>query len=226
VSELLVLGPEIGVQGFGSSERRWAEALMESQKLNSEELEAVKSISDLISTYFDFYQDTDRQTFWIRKPNTLQQIRSLTGNVHNQSSGAADLHFKYFLTLLCGRTLPEARLKKAELEKYMTRACIPNADGIETLETLCRSLEAGTRHRRLIVTAGDDVHLGAAPEETQRDDVICVLTGCNVPVILRRTTEPDAYQFIGECYFHGFMDGEALALRDEGKLISRTLRLR
>jgi hypothetical protein len=226
VSDLLALGLEQDVQGFGSSEKLWAKALMESQKLIPEEFEAIKSISDLVSTYFDFYHDLDRETFWTRKPNILQQIRSLTGKAYHQSSEAASLHFQYLMTLLCGRTPPEARCNRAELEEHMTRACIPNAAGIKTLENLCQSLVAGTRHRRLIITARDGIQLGAAPEETQKDDVVCVLTGCNVPVILRRTTEPDAYQFIGECYFHDFMDGEALALRDEGKLIARTFSLR
>jgi hypothetical protein len=50
------------------------------------------------------------------------------------------------------------------------------------------------------------------------DDVICILDGCSVPVVLRpcsrdmgtRTDERGSfYQFVGECYVHGMMDGEA-----------------
>jgi hypothetical protein len=47
----------------------------------------------------------------------------------------------------------------------------------------------------------------------QQGDLVCVLFGCSVPVVLRRLDEDNSYTFIGECYLHGFMDGEAIAMQ-------------
>lgn len=68
--------------------------------------------------------------------------------------------------------------------------------------------------RRLIVTAYGV--LGLAPEKSKKRDLICILYGCSVPVALRRMVDPvtheEYFTFIGECYVHGIMDGEAFAL--------------
>ena len=68
--------------------------------------------------------------------------------------------------------------------------------------------------RRLIITEHD--LLGLAPEMSKKRDFICILYGCSVPVVLRRMVDPvtdeEFFTFIGECYVHGIMDGEAFAL--------------
>jgi hypothetical protein len=45
--------------------------------------------------------------------------------------------------------------------------------------------------------------------------MICILFGCSVPVVLRRFNEAGKFyhKFIGECYAHGMMDGEAIVGR-------------
>jgi len=52
---------------------------------------------------------------------------------------------------------------------------------------------------------------GLGSKWVHRGDIICILFGCSVPVILREVDEPDNYhhEFIGECYAHGVMEGEA-----------------
>lgn len=54
--------------------------------------------------------------------------------------------------------------------------------------------------------------LGLAPKAAKQGDIICILFGCSVPVLLRKRGEEheDGYIFIGECYLHGVMDGEAV----------------
>ena len=68
--------------------------------------------------------------------------------------------------------------------------------------------------RRLIITQHEA--LGLAPEESKKRDLICILYHCSVPVVLRKIVDPasneEYYIFIGECYVHGIMDGEALKL--------------
>ena len=45
-----------------------------------------------------------------------------------------------------------------------------------------------------------------------RSEILCVLFGCSVPVVLRKTLD-QAYTFVGETYLHGFMDAEAIAFQ-------------
>lgn len=55
-------------------------------------------------------------------------------------------------------------------------------------------------------------YLGLGPEEAQPADLLVVLPGADVPFVLR-SADGDEHSVIGECYLHGFMDGEAV----EGK---------
>ncbi|KAF2822828.1 HET-domain-containing protein [Ophiobolus disseminans] len=61
---------------------------------------------------------------------------------------------------------------------------------------------------------GHDPLVGFAPPKTEQGDIIAILYGCSVPVILRPTyngdDDVDEYQFVGEAYIYGKMDGEAL----------------
>ena len=73
--------------------------------------------------------------------------------------------------------------------------------------------------RRLITTERE--LLGLAPQETKKRDLICILYGCSVPVVLRARTDDktgkEYFQFIGECYVHGLMDGEAFDIQKDEK---------
>ncbi|KAL2818307.1 heterokaryon incompatibility protein-domain-containing protein [Aspergillus granulosus] len=51
---------------------------------------------------------------------------------------------------------------------------------------------------------------GLCPRGTNKNDLICILFGCSVPVILRYNKERHRYSVIGEAYVHGKMDGEAM----------------
>lgn len=61
---------------------------------------------------------------------------------------------------------------------------------------------------------GHDPLVGFAPPKTEQGDIIAILYGCSVPVILRPTYNGsdniDEFQFVGEAYIYGKMDGEAL----------------
>ena len=73
--------------------------------------------------------------------------------------------------------------------------------------------------RRLITTERE--LLGLAPQETKKRDLICILYGCSVPVVLRMRSDDktgkEYFQFIGECYVHGLMDGEAFDIQKDEK---------
>ncbi|KAH8600092.1 heterokaryon incompatibility protein-domain-containing protein [Bisporella sp. PMI_857] len=59
---------------------------------------------------------------------------------------------------------------------------------------------------------------GLAPSQARHGDIVCILSGCSVPVVLRKyqyrpisgsVLRAPEYEFVGECYVHGLMDGEA-----------------
>ena len=61
-------------------------------------------------------------------------------------------------------------------------------------------------HERLCST--QQGYLGLFPKSAQSTDVVCVLLGGSVAYVLR--TAGDHFLLVGECYIHGFMNGEAL----------------
>ncbi|OCK93362.1 uncharacterized protein K441DRAFT_723434 [Cenococcum geophilum 1.58] len=68
-------------------------------------------------------------------------------------------------------------------------------------------------NRRLIRSKGLRA-LGLVPDSTEDKDLIFIIHGCSVPVVLRKkvTRGIQHYEFIGECYLHGMMDGQATNL--------------
>jgi hypothetical protein len=59
---------------------------------------------------------------------------------------------------------------------------------------------------------------GLGPPSAKAGDIICILFGCSVPCILRERRHEAGgsyFEFIGEAYIYGKMDGEAMALTDE-----------
>lgn len=69
--------------------------------------------------------------------------------------------------------------------------------------------------RRLIHTR--NCYIGLAHGASAVDDEICVLYGGSLCYVLRPLPGGREHRFIGECYLHGFMDGEGLDLLKQGK---------
>lgn len=60
--------------------------------------------------------------------------------------------------------------------------------------------------------------LALLPGTAEKNDVICILYGCSVPVVLRETGEQTTtgegmWELIGECYMYEMMAGDALIQR-------------
>jgi hypothetical protein len=80
------------------------------------------------------------------------------------------------------------------------------------LQTTCLGRELfGTR----------DGYIGLGDITLQGGDLVCVLFGGKMPFVLRQVE--GGYRFIGECYVHGIMLGEAL---EEGRRRSQCFDLR
>jgi Heterokaryon incompatibility protein (HET) len=67
-------------------------------------------------------------------------------------------------------------------------------------------------NRQFVRTSGQTGRefIGLTPPKSQTHDIICILFGCSVPVVLRPIPNTKEFLFIGECYVHGAMDGEAV----------------
>lgn len=52
--------------------------------------------------------------------------------------------------------------------------------------------------------------MGAGPPQLAKGDIICVLYGGPTPYALRPTSIPGEYTYLGDCYVHGMMHGEAV----------------
>jgi hypothetical protein len=87
-------------------------------------------------------------------------------------------------------------------------------DTPEPMKKFMERVKAVVWRRQFFITQGKErrkkEYFGLAPPETRERDVICILFGCSVPVVLRKVGRTDRYTFVGECYVHGMMDGEAL----------------
>ncbi len=60
---------------------------------------------------------------------------------------------------------------------------------------------------------GQKGYIGIGPLATKAGDVICVVPGSNLPLMLRPSASaprPNTFKFLGFCYVHGIMDGEAV----------------
>ena len=66
----------------------------------------------------------------------------------------------------------------------------------------------------------DNIWQGLAPVNTRKGDIVCILPGCNAPVILReiQTAAGKSYELIGEAYVESLSHGEVEALCAKGGL--------
>ena len=71
----------------------------------------------------------------------------------------------------------------------------------------------------------DQRYVVLGPRSCELGDLVCILYGCSVPVILRQIGDGEQYIFMGECYVHGMMDGEAIMLKDQQDMPIKHFRL-
>jgi hypothetical protein len=69
-----------------------------------------------------------------------------------------------------------------------------------------------TLHKRLFID--NDGCIGLAPRTARKGDLLAIFLGAQVPFVIR--DRGDSFQLVGECYYHGFMDGELMRPFEEG----------
>ncbi|KAK6206173.1 hypothetical protein QIS74_13592 [Colletotrichum tabaci] len=70
---------------------------------------------------------------------------------------------------------------------------------------------------RLMVSC--DGHVGLVPQRAMKGDFLCVLFGCSIPIVLRKSEDRDSFNVIGECFVDGYMEG---AGAEPGSALERT----
>lgn len=74
------------------------------------------------------------------------------------------------------------------------------------IEELMFGFGLATTNRRFCISKKG--HHGLVPLDTRQSDILCILTGCSTPMVLRPVE--DYYVVIGEAYVQGFRAGDAL----------------
>jgi hypothetical protein len=62
-------------------------------------------------------------------------------------------------------------------------------------------------------------YIGLAPDNVRAGDTLAVFRGGNTPYIIRQKDGGSSYEFIGETYTYGLMDGEAFEIGDAGECV-------
>jgi hypothetical protein len=109
----------------------------------------------------------------------------------------------------CALALPKA---SAEGD-LSTSKLLANKTQPATVIEFLKRVQAVVWSRRFFRCTGETEMVGFGPRTTMEGDIVCILFGCSVPVILRVVREDghETHQLIGECYVHGYMEGEAFA---------------
>ncbi|KAJ4354369.1 uncharacterized protein N0V89_006104 [Didymosphaeria variabile] len=112
----------------------------------------------------------------------------------------ADLHIKY------RRSTPRLR---RELYGELAHATDESGGFEASWELPASRLDILYRHngRRPFITRGG--YLGLGPKDMRKGDIVVVVSGAEVPLILREVPE-GGYKLVGEAYVDGVMDGEVL----------------
>lgn len=119
---------------------------------------------------------------------------------------------------LCGSTLEEiAKERQLSIPEQ-----IPNSD--DALEHFKTAFTNAVGYRKLAPTERGS--LGLVPLEAKPGDVVVILADCSAPVLLRWREIEEDYEFIGTCYVHGIMQGEAMTGLDAEERISEEFYIR
>ncbi|KAL7902402.1 heterokaryon incompatibility domain-containing protein [Trichoderma sp. SZMC 28014] len=110
----------------------------------------------------------------------------------------------------------------AHAAAYLTRT----VDSAAISPELCRLAEKGdaqkwsraatgaSTNRRFARTTKGYYVMG--PQAMEKGDIVCVLLGGKMPFCLRPCVDSQSYFLVGECYIHGFMNGESVDMLEGG----------
>ena len=129
---------------------------------------------------------------------------------------------KLWRTLICNRTREES-LPPPEWTSQCYKCIV--AGSVEALTKLSpeefaymrlylAAMIKSTRGRRFCISSKES-HFLLAPMWARAGDLLCILLGCDFPVMLRQ--EDEHYYFVGEAYIHDVMNGQAMEGLESGR---------
>ena len=114
---------------------------------------------------------------------------------------------KYFPPHLALPTYQDAHAYFTGLYEWSLQESTEPLELCSLAPAVIRNINGMAKGRLLITTT--DGRLGLAPEGTEAGDRVCVVLGCNSPLILRPKDSLN-HEVVGECCMDGIMAGEAL----------------
>jgi len=149
------------------------------------------------------------------------------GTTHQQKLIPVDIGADYFT----GESVTEA-FRRTVTADLQYEGVLPIARGCSTIHSDAQYSTTAfpwisdpfvhCTDRQLAITV--DNLIGLVSVAARVDDEIYVLAGGSVLYVLR--PQQDCFQFIGECYVHGLMNGEALDKLKDGTAEIQTVRIR
>lgn len=148
----------------------------------------------------------------------LQDLLERTADGLSPYAGPDTLETAFACTITAGKSRNEDSLEafnEADLAAYLREGSQSDA-GNQFYDAI---------HKRWWLFTTDNGHIGLCQHRHVRvGDEVCVLFGGKTPHIIRPVD--DHFTFLGECYVHGFMNGEAIDLWKQGKYTDQWIDMR
>lgn len=117
--------------------------------------------------------------------------------------------------------VPEEWLQAVKNDWQTEGLVSENTDLNRQITTSLSVMASGSR--RCAVTGKS---VGFVPFMTEPGDAVCIIAGCTVPVVLRKTEQwtDRGWFLIGECYIDGLMEGELIKdMEENGRFVEPSL---
>ena len=152
-------------------------------------------------------------SFSSRTAQMSKMIRKLMrGKTKDDSYVAGGFIIDALCRTLCGGSFAEdwlplqPQFPKFHESKEYVRNLMELGEPIEPSKYIDRVIEMV--RTRAVFQAGNG-YIGLGPDSIKSRDQVCVILGCQFPLILR-PSDTESYRVVGECYIDGFMESEAL----------------
>jgi hypothetical protein len=113
-----------------------------------------------------------------------------------------------------GHSLEELCMAVGTLEEYCLADYMDMSDCETSFESRLHDTTQGMARRFITTNEGN---IGMASCRVAKGDQVCILLGCNIPLVLRQRENEPYHEVIGECYLHGLMNGEIMNELDNRK---------
>ncbi|KAI4112759.1 MAG: hypothetical protein LQ338_008277 [Usnochroma carphineum] len=167
----------------------------------------IDQISELSTIWDNNFFDTATVRSWAPRDSTA---------VYAQTGQTMDEAFR--ITILADmNVVDESRGHMADLDLLDARNDCLSADQFGRNTKMGWALRSAAGRRRLCWTKNG--RMGLVPPAAQVDDLLVVLLGGQMVYVVRRAGTNNVFEFVGEAYVHGIMDGEVFGTNTIGNTL-------